>query len=249
MHTFADGSCLRKISAKELVMIPVWKGNRILDQGHAENIRKALCQKIHYLDSNPFRVVQYKETNAANQPILQTFLIDGQHRAHAIRQHFAETMCEPDFTVLVIEKHVESESEAIDYFNAINNVKPLQWAHDPKLLANKYVLALANEFNKGSSKQDLIRIGKTTKRPFLSGDALREAFEKVASQLKHEPEHIQLFVAKVVQWNAKALVELQFQLLNEKESKHVSMMESVEKRKFALAYNPKLPWIRECLTQ
>jgi len=193
-----------------------------------------------------FRVVQYREMNAANQYVLQKYLIDGQHRAHVLRSYFQETLCAPDFQVLVIEKNVGSESDAIDHFNMLNNVKAQQWSHDPKLLANKYVNALDKQFNV-DKKNPLIRLGKLTKRPYLSGDVLREALEKVAMHLKQDKDHIQLFVAKVVKWNEKAVQEIRLKLLQENEKKHTNLIEGVDKRNCALAYDSKLPWIKECL--
>ena len=245
LRTFSDGSKLRLMSAKELVTIPVWKGNRIMDEEHAKTIRKDIGNRIDRLDSSVFRIIQYSELNSQNQYVLQNYLIDGQHRAHVMRTHFQETVCEPDFQVLVIEKRVESESDAIDFFNTLNNVKPQQWSHDPKLLVNKYLVALDAQFNK-DKKTQLIRMG-ATKRPFLSGDSLREALEKVAEKLKQDDDHVQAFVQKVVRWNEKAVQDIQMKLLQEKEAKHSNLIEGVQKRKFALAYNAKLPWIKDCL--
>lgn len=246
LRTFSDGSKLMSISARELTNIPVWNGNRILDETHAKKIQEDLGHNIEQLESTVFRVVQYKESNADNQYVLQKYLIDGQHRAHVIRMHFQETLCAPDFQVLVIEKKVDSPLDAIEYFNTLNNVKAQQWPHDPTLLANKYIAALDKQFNV-DKKNPLIRLGKITKRPFLSGDLVREALEKFAPQLKLDNEHIQLFVAKVVKWNEKAVQEIRLKLLQESEKKNTSLIEGVDKRNFALAYNPKLPWVKECL--
>jgi hypothetical protein len=245
LRTFSDGSKLRLMSAKELVTIPVWKGNRIMDEAHANAIRKCLGTRVDRLDSSVFRIIQYSEMNSQNQSVLQTYLIDGQHRAHVLRRHFQETLCEPDFQVLVIEKQVESESDAIDFFNRLNNVKPQQWPHNAKLLTQKYIVALEAEFNK-DKKYPLIRMG-ATRRPFLSIDSLREALEKVPEKLQQDDEHVQAFVQNVVQWNGKAVQDIQLKLLQEKEAKHANLIEGVTARKFALAYNPKLPWIQECL--
>ena len=233
------------MSAKELVNIPVWKGNRIMDPDHAKKIKDEIGNNVEHLNSTVFRVVQYSEMNALNQYFLQKYLIDGQHRAQVIRTHFQENMCEPDFQVLVIEKKVDSESDAIDFFNTLNNVKPQHWSHDPKLLANKYIDALCKQFNTDKRNQ-LIRQG-TTKRPFLSADLLRETLEKSSERLRQDKDHIQLFVTKVIKWNEKAIVEIRLKLLQDSEKKNASLIEGVDKRNFALAYNIKLPWINECL--
>jgi hypothetical protein len=39
LHTFSDGSILQKVKAKELVGIPVWRGNRFIDLSHAKKIK------------------------------------------------------------------------------------------------------------------------------------------------------------------------------------------------------------------
>lgn len=246
LRTFSDGSKLMSISARELTNIPVWNGNRILDEAHAKKIQEDLGQNIEQLESTVFRVVQYSEMNATNHYVMQKYLIDGQHRAHVMRMYFQETLCAPDFQVLVIEKKVDSPLDAIEYFNMLNNVKAQQWSHDPKLLANKYVSALDKQFNV-DKKNPLIRLGKLTKRPYLSGDTLREELEKVATKLKQDKDHIQLFVTKVVQWNEKAVQEIRLKLLQDNEKKNINLIEGVDKRNFALAYNPKLPWIKECV--
>lgn len=245
LHTFSDGSLLTRMSAKELIHIPVWKGNRILDQAHAKKIQEDIGQNIESLDSTVFRIIKYSEMDASNTYVLQKYLIDGQHRAHILRQHFQENLCERDFQVLVIEKRVESESDAIDFFNRLNNVKPQHWNHDPKILANKYISALEKQFNI-DKRNPLIRQG-TTKRPFLSIDALREVLESNAEELKQSKEHIDLFVTQVSKWNIKAHGELRLKLLNDKEKKNFNIIEAVDKKGFTLAYDVKLPWIKECL--
>ena len=120
LHVYNDGSKLLKMSAKELISIPIWKGNRILDTAHAEHIKAAIGSDVKKLDSN-YCIIQYTEPNADGVPVIQRYLIDGQHRASVVRDFFRDTLCEPDFFVTVREKGVESESDAVDYFNAINN--------------------------------------------------------------------------------------------------------------------------------
>jgi hypothetical protein len=244
LHTYSDGSVLLRISAKELVNIPVWKGNRILDLAHAEKIKQGVTN-IHNLDGSVFHVVKYDELDAANCWIKQKYLIDGQHRAHVIRTHFQENLCESDFPVMVIEKHVDSESDAIDFFNKLNNVKAQQWNHDPTLLGNKYIDALCKAFNV-DKKNQFIRQG-TTKRPYLSVDAVRESLTKHAAVLKQEKQHIDAFVEKAKQWNKKTLDEMRFKMLDAKERKNGALLEAAEKRGFTLAYDIKLPWVKECL--
>jgi len=236
IHTFSDTSVLKKIKAKELAGIQVWKGNRFIDKEHSKNIASAI-NKIESLDSTIFRVVKYKDGT-----IEQKYLVDGQHRQLVIKNYFEETTLFPtNFDVLVHEKTVDSEAEAIEYFNAINNVKPQQ-DNDPKILANKYILALEKHFVK------LIRPeGKGTKRPFLSNDLLRTELEKNASMLKQSNEFVKRFVERVDAWNKKKIKDYELSLIERKEDSVLSVLKSCIDKKFVLAFDPKLPWIKECL--
>lgn len=107
LHTFSDNSVLKKINVRELVTIPVWRGNRYIDLEHARQIEEDIGPNATRLDSTIFRVIKYKEGTTQ-----QTFLIDGQHRQHVLKVHHNQPH-PPSFDVLVIEKEVEGESDAI----------------------------------------------------------------------------------------------------------------------------------------
>ena len=233
LHTFSDRSILRKIKAKELVGIPVWKGNRFIDLEHANKIN-SIIDKIQNLDSTIFRVVKYMDGN-----IEQQYIVDGQHRQYIIKKYYEENYILPiNFDVLVHEKNVDCEAEAIEYFNAINNVKPQQ-DNDPKILTNKYIIALMKHFVK------LIRPeGKATKRPFLSSDLLRKVLEENVSMLRQSNDFVTLFISRVDAWNKKRIKDYEFGLIEKKEE---SVLESCINKKFILAFDSKLPWIKECL--
>jgi hypothetical protein len=229
IHSFNDKSILVKMKAKELIGIPVWKGNRFIDLEHAERISCAI-ENVNSLDSTIFRVVKYMDTS-----IEQKYLVDGQHRQHVIKKYYEDNYLFPNnFDILVHEKTVDSEAEAIEYFNAINNVKPQQ-DNDPKRMADKYVLALEKKFPK------LIRFG--TKRPFLSNDLLRKVLEENASMLKQSNEYVKRFIERVDAWNKKKIQEYNLYSIDKKDS----VLESCTKKEFVLAFNINLPWIKECL--
>ena len=233
IHTFSDKSILLKMKAKELIGIPVWKGNRFIDLEHAERISSAI-DNVNRLDSTIFCVVKYKDGS-----IEQKYLVDGQHRQHVIKKYYEEQYILPiNFDVLVHEKTVDSEADAIEYFNAINNSKPQQ-DNDPKILANKYILALEKKFSK------LIRPeGKGTKRPFLSNDVLRKGLEEHVSMLKQSNVFIKRFVERVDAWNKKKIHDYELGLI---ETKEQSILKSCIEKKFILAFDVKLPWIKDCL--
>jgi len=245
LHTFHDGSELHRMKARTLIEIPIWKGNRILDVAHVAEIERALGSHINHLDSG-YHIVQYEELDAANRPILGTYIIDGQHRAAVLKEHFKSSLCEPDFDVLVTQKRVTDEEEAIAFFNAINKCKPQAWKSDPLLIVNKYVAALTKRFN-GTKKTLLIRPG-ATHRPYLSSDKLRDQLRLSAGTLKQTSKEIQEFVERVVLWNTQELGVWQMaQTLATVPKKDATVLEKSIELGFLLAFDPSLKWIRVCL--
>lgn len=237
MHTFHDGSVLRTMSAKELIKVPIWNGNRTLDKEHANRIRDAVGTTVNRLDSG-YRIVNYDEPDTSGRIVRQSYIIDGQHRAHVLHEHFLGSLCEPDFPVIVTEKAVESESDAIEYFNAINNVKPQRWRTDPAILANQYIAELEKVFN---SKIKLIRY--STVRPYLSVEKLREVIKANITRLGQEPSAIRIFCQRAVDKNNELLHQADMLILGKpKEAKYY---ERAAEAKFMLAVNPKLPWIAD----
>jgi hypothetical protein len=233
------------MSARELVRIPIWKGNRILDQTHAEEIKKAVGVKINLLDSG-YSIVKYKEEYTDGSTRLSSYLIDGQHRASVIRDFYSLAICEPDFQVTVREKVVESESDAIEYFNALNHVKAQSWKTEPNILINMYIKALETQFNK-NKKCPLIRSDKATKRPYVSANSLREILNNNIAYLKHSVDYINTFVQKVCEYNKKQVDYFELESTRE-HVKDAKIKERAVSTNFALAYDIKLPWIREILS-
>ena len=232
LHTFSDKSILKRISAKTIVGIPVWKGNRHIDNNHANQIKNDIGDDIQKLDKTVFHIVIYNEDNKQ-----QKYLVDGQHRKSVIQSYFEENFCIPDFDVLIIEKIVEDESEAIQYFNTINNVNHI---------VNKYIKVLEDKFNKDKKNLLIKPLDKTTKRPFLSSTLLRKILEEHGSLLKHSKEFMKNFVTKVETWNKKKIEEYTLGSVFVA-TKERSILESSLEKKFVLAFDPKLPWIKECL--
>lgn len=242
LHRFNDNSVLKKINVKELITIPVWRGNRYIDTEHAEQIKKSIGSNIENLDTTIFRLIKYKDGDK-----LQIFLIDGQHRQYVLRKYFEETVCPYSFEVLVVEKDVYEESDAIEYFNTLNNVKP-QFENDLKLLANKYIQALEKTYNKNKNNSMIKPEGKSTRRPFLSSDNLRSKLEENGNLLKQSKEMIERFICRVEEWNTKRLKEFELEIaLDACTEKKKSLYEACISKKFSLAFDDKLTWIYECL--
>ena len=237
LHTFSDGSVLQKIKAKELLGVPVWKGNRFIDLNHANKIKEAIGNSIESLDSSIFRIVKYKDGD-----VLQRYLVDGQHRQYVIKTYYEDNVLFAlNFDVLIVEKSVECEADAIEYFNALNNVKPQQ-DNDPRLLANKYIFALEKFYKK------LIRPeGVSTKRPFLSSDLLRKVLEENGTLLKQSNDSISAFIKKVELWNKKKVQEYELGTIYTSAKDRSVLQHSLDKD-FILAFDLTLPWVKICLT-
>lgn len=226
------------MTARQLVALPVWKGNRILDTDHVVAIKKKATD-VRLLDSG-YRIINCMEPNPSGVLVQQAYLIDGQHRAAILREHFLTTLCEPDFVVVVIEKDVASESEAIEYFNVINTAKPQQWRTDPALLVNQYIAEIERRFN--DKKVKLIRQGATC-RPYLSVDRLREALRASIMVLPQEAAAIREFGARAVVKNQELVDAAPMMTLAGTATGR--LYERAAATGFALAID--LRWIKECV--
>ena len=51
LHTFSDKSILKKYNVKELIGIPIWRGNRHIDMSHVKQIKQDVRDNISCLDS------------------------------------------------------------------------------------------------------------------------------------------------------------------------------------------------------
>jgi hypothetical protein len=240
IHTLHDGTSIKIISSHDLIKIPVWQGNRIIDHNHVENIKLKIKGDIHKLD-NGYRIIKYKEEDAGRNLITHTCIIDGQHRQKVLIDYYETQMCEPEFPVVVMEKIVESEEEIIEYFNALNNTRPIQWT-DPKLVVNKYINAISTAFNTTKNNQ-MVRT-KTTVRPYLSADKLREVLS--ANYDKLNLSEIEAFVNRVKEYNKKKISTADIDSTLSKKDKDIIMRAA--SIKFMLAIDPKLTWIQELLS-
>ena len=171
MFTASDGSRYKIISARLFSQIPVWSGNRVIDEDHVRKIEEGVRGNMMSLNLNPYRIAIITEEDGTEKQ----YIIDGQHRAVILKRYFKKEDV-PDFEVLVAKKNFDNEDEIIDYFKTLNTTRAIQWKEDPVMKANTQVLAVMKEFN-DNPRQPMIRAGKTT-RPFLSADKLREAILK-----------------------------------------------------------------------
>lgn len=239
LHTYSDGSKLFKMSASALMRIPIWKGNRIIDLDHVKNIKESIDYKAYFLDSG-YKTVQYDEMDENNKPVKKTYLIDGQHRISVVIDYFENIQDAKDFSVTVTEIRVDSEADAIEYFNKINNVKPIQFKEDPNLIINKYLHRLIGSY---PVKSKLFRTG-ATKRPYLSVDKFREALLKRVDNLKKIS--IEKFIKECKTTNTLIIQELEIRSLNDKE-KELKIITKILELDFGLAWDDKFKWLDNIL--
>ena len=141
-----------------------------------------------------------------------------------------------DFSVTVTEIRIDSEVEAIEYFNRINNVKPIQFKEDPNLIINKYIQRLLTSY---PVKSKLFRNG-ATKRPYLSVDKFRDALLKRVDNLKKIS--IEKFIKECKITNTKIIQELEIRSLNENE-KELKIILKILELDFGLAWDDKFKWL------
>lgn len=242
LHTLHDGSKVKLVSARDLIAIEIWNGNRIIDTEHVKRIKGSLAD-VKAIDSG-FHIITRTVQDAGGNPVKESKIIDGQHRHKVLTDYFHENFCAEDFQVLVREKEVASESEVITYFKQLNTQLPIAWKSDPTMVANEYIKALCIQFT--GKKERLIREG-ATKRPYLSVEKVREKFLEIfkAGTASESPEQIKAFVVRVIQYNANEVVQSEFKLLGQTKDREI--IEKAASKKFMLAVDPKLAWIAECL--
>lgn len=179
LFTFTDGSTLYQISASQLITIPVWEGNRTLDEEHVEELIRSI--KNPHDIQGPFTVVEYPDDEGKSQ----LKIIDGQHRREVLVRYFAspppgtETPA-PDFTVLVRLYKIADHAAAIALFQAINNAKPMIYKGSPTERLHEFSEALRRHcvFDKGRTGLVALIRPCSTMRPFLSIEHLEEALKR-----------------------------------------------------------------------
>ena len=225
----ASGIKYSLVSARALSELPVWKGQRLVDEEHVKTIYESLSGNIRKLSLTPYIVANIIDSDGSENKCI----VDGQHRSHVLRMYFRNLHAE-DFAVLVGESTVYSEEDSIQLFKDLNRTKSIPWKQDPVLAANAYIEALASAFNTDKKKL-CIRPGKTTK-PYMSVDKLRDTLiSKRVYDWKQTPTE---FVEYAKRKNEEALLSLDFKS---------GELTTTEKRavdsKFALGLDDKFAWI------
>lgn len=268
LHTYtSDGAALVTLDARDLIAIPVWKNNRNLDHGHAKKLAEQIGDQVQLLDRG-YVVAVLREEDAGGAVVDQPYILDGQHRAHVLLQHFKRQAGPalltpaslaptsntqgpshgaekepPSFTVTATVRCVESEVQLIEYFNAINNIKPIQQWIDQPMILNNYVCALEQTFN--SRKRTYIRPGKTC-RPYLSSDLVRDVLTRHFDALPKTEAGVRAFVERVAAWNETLLRTKDVYMSQISNKRRAEMFEKGVAISFVLGYDETLPWVRLC---
>ena len=247
LHVLNDGSIMKIISAKELINVEVWKGNRVIDLKHVIKIQTKIgseFEKLKKLD-NGYRIVSIEAKDATGEDVLEYYVVDGQHRLKVLQEFYKNDLFADDFDIIVIEKRVKSETDIINYFNEINYAKPILWKSDPNMVVNLYIKALEKEFNKGKDK--MIRESKTV-RPYIFVNDLRDQLLEVVEHLSTEKEDIENFVKRVKEENEELLANAEVILAHCVKGQDKIIERSIE-HKFMLGIHKKFSWINSCLKE
>ena len=240
MTTLSDGTILRTMLVKELMRIPVWEGNRTISHEHVKHLRNCIGISIQYLNTT-FHIVSYTESDVDGRPVHVRKIVDGQHRMQLIVEYFSVHIFAEDYTVAVIEKPIKSELEIHAYFKKINNVNPIRWKTDPKLLANAYVQALLVALGKKVAVN--IRTQRCN-RPRLHVDTLRAVLETCSLT----EEGMTAFAERAVAKNASLLAQADVAIL-QYPTGHTEgniIAKGVEIG-FMLGVDKRMRWVGECL--
>lgn len=227
-----DKQAIGITTALKLILIPIWNGNRTLDEDHVKEIENSI-QSPQELNGTIIRIAVIKSDN---QEELR-YIVDGQHRATVIKNYYKNNPLAEDFEVLIAEKEFESEGEIVQFFKDMNRTKTIEWKEDPKMIANKYIEALLKEFQPITNKKKNSQYFKTekTKKPYILIDKVRDLMiERHVTHWDITPEE---YVKKVLQYNLTLLQKL-FNKPNKSSSEERAMEIG-----FALAIDDNYLWI------
>lgn len=239
LFTTSTGANVYAMSARDLIKIPVWRGNRILDHTHVEEIKADVGDHIELLNNSTYHVARIMEMDAGGSEVPQLYIIDGQHRHQVIKQSYeSNPLFAPEFDVLVFERTFPSEVQLIEYFNTINRCKPLKPMEDENLILNAYLQAIPKAFG---AKKKMFRPG-ACHRPNMSTDRLRDALRAQFARLPKTEKAIVEFAAHTKAYNDRIVADDMY-VLGIKGEKRRELFEKGQKVGFVLSYDDKMPWI------
>lgn len=174
LFTFTDGSTLHQIDARRLVAIPVWEGNRVLDEEHVADLARSIKKPQDI--QGPFTVVEYPDEDG--RPHRR--IIDGQHRREVLVRHFDSSPAAPTFPVLVRLHKIADHTAAVALFQTINHAKPMVYTGSATERLHEFSEALRRHCVYDKGRTGLVALIRpcSTVRPFLSIEHLEEALKR-----------------------------------------------------------------------
>ena len=174
LFTFADGSTLHHIDARRLVAIPVWEGNRVLDEEHVADLTRSIKKPQDI--QGPFTVVEYPDEEGGKP---HRRIIDGQHRREVLARHFDSAEA-ATFPVLARLHKIADHAAAVALFQTINHAKPMVYTGSSTERLHEFSEALRRHCVYDKGRTGLVALIRpcSTVRPFLSIEHLEEALKR-----------------------------------------------------------------------
>jgi len=215
VHTHYDGSKLMIGNIFDILEIPVWKGNRNMDQTHVAEMEQKIGANVESLDSG-YKIVEVPEEDATGNVIHGFYLVDGQHRMEVVRRfHRKFPLTLNNFPVSYTVKYVANEDEIITHFNTINASKPILFKEDDNMIINKAIQGMVTVFNTGGK----LCIRQTrTRTPYISFEDLRALLKNQITITYLRNNGIDKFLKFIDSWNETRCDEYRFESLMSKEN-------------------------------
>jgi hypothetical protein len=174
LFTYTDGSTLWSVSARWLIDIPVWEGNRVMDNKHLADLTAAITdpRQIQGL----FSIVEY----VAEDGTRQRKIVDGQHRQAVLAASISDSS---DWPVLVRRYTVTDHTAVVTIFQQINHAKPMEYRGSPTERLHDIVRAMTREFIGEKAKGGLVALIRNgCNRPALNIEHLEKAIKSYRLQ-------------------------------------------------------------------
>jgi hypothetical protein len=246
----ADGSFLYEASAKWLCEVPVWAGQRTLNEEHGLKIYEKIRGNPSLVNTAIFTVavVPAMAINEISDISSSDFnyLLDGQHRQFAIRRLFSENPFLEDFTVLVRMKEVSSSKEIIHEFRVLNSTLAMKYSESEESKIHKFIMDINERLGNRKKVGNKVLVDEpiklsTTHRPWVSEDDFTSAIKKhkyLAGDIDVDEA-----VEKTLSKNKTLLLEAEMYCSRYKISR--AMQEKAMKIGFMLGLDPKFSWMAE----
>jgi hypothetical protein len=201
-HNFRDGSELIAISARWLIQIPPWEGQRTLQADHVQTLKKSIHNPQDL--EGPYVVAVLQDEAGPRWGI-----VDGQHRAEVLREWFRTQPQSKDFLVVVRLKECASDLEVIELFRTINTQKPMEYTLSAEEKQHELVRLLVTEYqrkDKGHKLTEMIRSG-AKQRPFLATELLLQHLKQRRFFSEDSPGTFRVppqdIAHRIIAWNSE----------------------------------------------